>query len=322
MAGPEWLTAPRARAAAAGVMACGHWLSAQPAAAQIDIARFVTIRQGQVPIIISAPHGGEVPLRGIATRENRGQKFFEIVRDQRTSELSEALAAHLTRQLGGAPFVVIARFERRHADANRASEDAYAPPGDGGPKLVYDAYHKALAAAATEVTRRWGRGLLLDIHGQARVPDTIVRGTENGQSVKSLLQRFGEQAVSGPASVFGALAAKGYRVAPTGAANDREERLFRGGHIVNTYGSGRGGAVVPSRSRSAAATGRPTSWRRRRGTLHPRSPCSRIPTCRQSRKSNSRTYRSGSGEGMAWPLFQQSAGSEAPPEFTSWLDHG
>ena len=230
-------------AAAGFTLVWGLSMSARKAVAQIDIAKFVTIRQGQIPIIISAPHGGEVALPGVAVRENRGQRFFEIVRDQRTSELSDRLAAHLAKQLGGAPFVVIARFERRHADANRAPEDAYTPPGDGGPKLVHDAYHKALADASAEVTRRWGRGLLLDIHGQARFPDQMIRGTENGRTVTSLVKRFGEEAVVGPRSIFGALAAKGYRIAPTGSADDKEERYFAGGYIVSTYGSGRGGVI-------------------------------------------------------------------------------
>lgn len=218
-------------------------MSARKASAQIDIAKFVTIRQGQIPIIISAPHGGEVALPGVPDREKRGQRFFETVRDQRTLELSERLAAHLARQLGGAPYVVLARFERRHVDANRAPEDAHAPPGNSGPKLVYDAYHKAMTDAAAEVTRRWGRGLLLDIHGQARFPGQVIRGTANGRTVRSLVERFGEKAVVGPRSVFGALAAKGYRIAPTGSSNDNVERYFAGGYIVGTYGSGRSGTI-------------------------------------------------------------------------------
>lgn len=218
-------------------------LSAVVANAEVDVAKFITVRPGNIAIIISAPHGGDRMIPDIAKREDRGQKFFETVRDQRTAELAELISKNLERLLGGAPFIVIAKFDRRQIDANRAAEDAFTPPGDGGPKLVYEAYHKALADAAAEVTRRWGCGLLLDIHGQARFPDAIVRGTQNGQTVMSLVKRYGEEAVAGPRSFFGALGGKGYSIAPTGEGDDRIERFFQGGHIVDTHGSRNGGAV-------------------------------------------------------------------------------
>ena len=218
-------------------------LSAAVANAEVDVAKFITVRPGNIAIIISAPHGGDRMIPDIAKREDRGQKFFETVRDQRTAELAELIGKNLERLLGGAPFIVIAKFDRRQIDANRAAEDAFTPPGDGGPKLVYEAYHKALADAAAEVTRRWGCGLLLDIHGQARFPDAIVRGTQNGQTVMSLVKRYGEEAVAGPRSFFGALGGKGYSIAPTGEGDDRIERFFQGGHIVDTHGSRNGGAV-------------------------------------------------------------------------------
>lgn len=222
-------------------------VAALPSAARteppIDIARYVTIRAGEAPVILSAPHGGDRMLPGVPVRTNAGQRFFEIVRDQNTAQLTERLAAVLKQRHGAAPYVVIARFDRRHVDANRAAEDAYTPPGDGGPKLVYDAYHRALAEFSAAVTARWGRGILLDIHGQSRRPEAVIRGTDDGETVKGLVARSGEAALIGPSSIFGALAAKGYTIAPTGSSDDRIEKLFRGGPIVRKYGSRSGGAI-------------------------------------------------------------------------------
>lgn len=231
-------------APAAGVAA---WLSAGVLAAQaqtsFDPAAYITVREGLIPIVISAPHGGDKLLPGVPHRVDTGQKFFAIVRDQRTAELAERIAVHLAKNLGGEPYLVIARFDRRHVDANRAPPDAYTQPGDDGPKQVYRAFHTAIANATGEIDRRWGGGLLIDLHGQSRHPDTIIRGTRNGETVKHLVSRHGADAVSGPASVFGALARLGYKIAPTGAANDNVEREFAGGHIVDTHGSSEGGRV-------------------------------------------------------------------------------
>ena len=216
---------------------------ASQACAQIDAAAYVTVRAGVLPIVISVPHGGDKLLPGVATRQDQGQKFFVTTRDQRTAELAELLSAHLSRLLGGAPFLVIARFDRRHIDANRAAVDAYTRPGDGGPKLVYDAYHQAITDAATAIKVKWGRGVVIDLHGQSRFPDQMIRGTHNGKSVTSLLARFGAEAVTGPRSIFAVLAAKGYKIAPSGAAGDTVERYFSGGHIIHAHGSADGGDI-------------------------------------------------------------------------------
>lgn len=234
--------AMRATAATAALSAL---LTAAPVLAQRDVdpADYITIRKGTIPVVISAPHGGDKLLPGVPERQDTGQKFFTLTRDQRTAELAERLAAHLSKRLGGTPYIVIARFDRRHIDANRAPVDAYTPPGDDGPRQVYHAYHTALADAAGEIERRWGSGLLIDLHGQSRFPDKIIRGTRNGQTVAHLLKAHGAAAISGPQSVFGMLSKLGYPISPTGAEGDTEEKWFSGGHIVDTHGSSEGGRV-------------------------------------------------------------------------------
>lgn len=218
-------------------------LAVTPADAEINPADYITTRTGRIPIVISAPHGGDKLIPGVTERKDRGQLYFETVRDLRTAELAERIAVHLARRLGGPPFVVIARFDRRHIDANRAPADAYTPPGNDGPKAVYHAFHTALANASAEIERTWGAGLLIDIHGQALLPDRIIRGTRNGQTVKHLLGRHGSPSIEGPNSLFGALAKLGYKIAPTGAVGDTVERHFTGGHIVDTHGSAEGGRI-------------------------------------------------------------------------------
>src|SRR5947209_3277115 len=69
----------------------------------------------------------------------------------------------------------------------------------------YDAYHKAVSDARKAVQKEWGRGLLLDVHGQGAEAEAIFRGTGDGVSVKHLGDRFGKEAVTGPRSVLGVL---------------------------------------------------------------------------------------------------------------------
>jgi N-formylglutamate amidohydrolase len=84
--------------------------------------------------------------------------------------------------------------------------------------------------------------LLLDIHGQGSEPDTIFRGTDNGKSVAALRQRHGSAALTGSESILGQLAAKGYKIIPNTAGDERERR-YTGGYTTRTYGSHHGTCI-------------------------------------------------------------------------------
>lgn len=224
--------------------ACAMWIAAfvtcLAVGAEGDAGPAVEIRRGSLPIILSAPHGGGLPIAGVPERIGAGVEKFAKVRDERTSELTEKIAAALDRRLKGQVHVVIARFDRKYLDVNRPASGAYESPA---VKPVYDAYHAALAAACSAVERDWGHGLLVDIHGQSAEPRAIFRGTAERRTLAHLIDRFGAEALDGPRSVSGALEVLGYKVVPAGGSSDAEDRRFNGGHIVRTYGSGQGGTI-------------------------------------------------------------------------------
>ena len=202
-------------------------------------AEFLTVWDGMLPIILSAPHGGRQAVPQLAPRRGIGVPQFTAERDNNTAELAEMVAGKIHERLGAKPFLVIAKFERKYIDANRSEAAAYET---GAAKAYYDAYHQAIEAAANKINDSWSAGLLLDIHGQGAETDTIFRGTDNGRSVTALQRRFGREALTGPKSILGQLALKGYKIEPGGAANDRERR-YTGGYTTRTYGSQRGASI-------------------------------------------------------------------------------
>lgn len=202
---------------------------------KVDDPPLVFVRAGDIPILLSAPHGGRQAIPGVAERKADGEKQFVTTRDGNTAELTLKLADELQRSLRGKPFVVVAHFERKYLDVNRPPEDAYEADA---AKLVYDRYHAALCQSCETIRQRWPHGLLLDIHGQSSEPDKIIRGTANGDSVRHLVGRHSRVAVIGPRSLFGALHEAGVPVLPKLDTDDREVK-FNGGHIVRTYGSHR-----------------------------------------------------------------------------------
>jgi N-formylglutamate amidohydrolase len=209
------------------------------AAAQYESAPvdgLVTAGIGNLPIILSAPHGGRQAVPGAPVRRGIGVPWFTIQRDNNTAELTHLIALKLSERLGAKPFVIEADFERKYIDANRAAEHAYE---SAGAKFFYDAYHRALAEAAEQVRRQWGYGFLIDIHGQGAEPDTIFCGTDNRKSVAAILERHGSGALSGPKSLMGQLHAKSYRILPNPNGQERERR-YTGGYTTRTYGRHRG----------------------------------------------------------------------------------
>lgn len=191
---------------------------------------------GDLPVILSAPHGGREPIPSVSERRGAGVPGFSVQRDNNTAELTHMISTKLGGEIGARPFAVVADFERKQVDANRPPQHAYE---SAGAQIHYDAYHQSLGAAAEEVRQRWGCGLLVDIHGQNAQQDTIFRGTDNLRSVSQLIARHGHQALTGPKSIAGYLHGRGVAVRPHVDGSERERR-YSGGYITRTYGSHRG----------------------------------------------------------------------------------
>ncbi|HSE87264.1 MAG TPA: N-formylglutamate amidohydrolase [Candidatus Binatia bacterium] len=206
---------------------------------QSERQELLAVWAGMLPIILSAPHGGRQSIPGVPVRSGTGVTQFATGRDNNTDELAETIAVGLEKRLNAKPFLVVARFERKYLDANRPTENAYESIE---AKPYYDGYHDALREAHEQVQRGWGRGLLLDIHGQGAQAEAIYRGTGNGKTVSSLTQRFGTEAITGPKSIFSQLERMGYKILPSTRESHKEQR-YVGGYIVQTYGSYRGRGV-------------------------------------------------------------------------------
>ncbi|MBX9627611.1 MAG: N-formylglutamate amidohydrolase [Gemmataceae bacterium] len=201
----------------------------------------VLVQKGTLPVIVSAPHGGRLPIPDVPERVGAGVRLFATVRDVNTAELADRFAADLERVTGGTAWLVAARFDRKYLDVNRPPDGAYE---DDRAKPVYDAYHAALAAACKAVKEKHRAGLLLDLHGQGAFPNAVCRGTRDGKTVGLLVERHGRAALTGKHGVLGRLERAGYEVLPpAGRPAAKEEPAFAGGHIVDTYGSHTGYAI-------------------------------------------------------------------------------
>ncbi len=199
-----------------------------------EVNELVIARPGNLPILLTAPHGGAKVIPGAAIRTGN---LAVAGMDTRTLELTEALAIRLKATLGAEPYVVAARFHRRYVDANRRAGEAF---DDAKAEPYYTAYHNSIRGFVAEIRQKFPDGaLLLDIHGQGTDPNTLHRGTSNAWTVENLLSKHGAAALTGEKSLFGAFSARGREVFPpnTRIGNPPEDKRYNGGYTVRTYGS-------------------------------------------------------------------------------------
>jgi len=208
-----------------------------------DSSELVVSQLGDLPVVISAPHGGNLEIPGVPLRKGDGLEGgpagFRVVRDGGTEELALEVARQLAERMTGRPSFVISRVHRRYVDFNRPPEIAVE---HAQARIVYDQYHTAVADAVRSIREKHAFGLLIDIHGQGSSAETVYRGTSNGLTVSGLRKQFGEQFHVGENCLLALLKKRDWKVHPD-PFDGKEQAGFTGGHIVRTYGSHRSDGI-------------------------------------------------------------------------------
>ena len=162
--------------------------------------------------------------------------MFWTLPDDGTLEIARKVSDDIFRILGKRPYLVAADFHRESLDGNRSAALAYQHPA---AKPVYDFFQGKIRQYVDELRQRFAdKTILVDIHGQGVDAHTVFRGTRNRQTVERLLNRVGEEGLTGPHSILGLLEQKGNNIFPLNSAPRTEEKsIFIGGYVVGTYGS-------------------------------------------------------------------------------------
>lgn len=131
----------------------------------------IEYRCGNLPLILSAPHGGYLSPFNYP---DRICPDAVTVRDGFTQELTRAIDSLYVLRHNCHPHVVINRLARIKLDPNR---DLPVATCDSPQAMAaWTAYHTFLDSARAAVTRQFGKGLVLDIHGHAHAIARIELG--------------------------------------------------------------------------------------------------------------------------------------------------
>jgi len=194
----------------------------------------LTRAEGDVPILLSAPHGG---WRQPADVDTLSTGVHDS--DWNTYYLALVVYEKLVQELGQEPYHVFTQIARRWVDVNRepGTSEAWV---DSDAEKYYEGYHQSLRDYVESILETWGEGILIDIHGQSAYSAQILRGTQNGLTVEVLLASHGMDGLTGLSSVFGQIALAGYSVYPENGdelGDPPEMSGYSGGYIVGEYGS-------------------------------------------------------------------------------------
>jgi len=217
---------------------------------------YIKYYQGNAPIILSAPHGGEEKPKEIKTRS---KGVFD--KDDYTYELTELIIEEFYKQTQLTPYGVIADISRVKVDINREKEEAYE---DEKASIPYNQFHDFIKNAKKEIEEKFSKGLYIDIHGQSHPKGYLEFGylldnsilkqydgdlKENAKNSSiSSLSKFTKECfidqLRGPHSMGSLMCNQGYDSIPSvKLPYASDDNYFEGAYDTIRYGSLKGGNI-------------------------------------------------------------------------------
>jgi hypothetical protein len=125
---------------------------------------YITYYPGNIPIIISIPHGGDISPSEISNRT-----YGVSVTDSNTIDLGIAIRNYFYSNYNIRPYVIINNLKRTKLDANREINEA--AQGNIFAERAFDEFHFYIQSAREEILSKYSTGFLFDIHGHGVNPD-------------------------------------------------------------------------------------------------------------------------------------------------------
>jgi len=223
---------------------------------QSSTKNHIQFYKGNIPLILTAPHGGDIKPNNI---DDRKSGVFDM--DDYTLELTQAIIKEFQNQIGKTPYAAIAEISRYKVDLNRYEDEAYE---DINAKIVYDEFHNHIITSRKEIEQKFGKGLYIDIHGQShpkaylefgylldndilRLHESSLRDYKDDSSIKTLSNFSSEcflEQLKGPHSMGSLMCNEGYDSIPSVKLPYASDgNYFEGAYDTVRYGSLKGGNI-------------------------------------------------------------------------------
>ena len=232
-----------------------------PGATYLGRNGYVEYIAGDIPLIISAPHGGTLAPPELPDRSGSG---ITTVRDGNTEELARTIGNVFQARTGARPHIVIMRLRRTKIDANRdVGEATQGHPLTG---RAWVEWHSFIETAKQTVTAAHATGFYIDLHGHGHEIPRLELGYligrtalalsdaaldsptyENQSSIRTLSQASPAsfpELLRGTRSLGALFEAEGFPAVPSPASpNPGTAEYFDGGYNTARHGSRAGGPI-------------------------------------------------------------------------------
>jgi|TARA_B110000240_G_scaffold99012_1_gene112190 hypothetical protein len=222
---------------------------------------YTIFKTGNIPLLIIAPHGGDLKPQWLDDRNCENSK---IVQDRYTLEIALQIEQELNT-LGFQPFLVLSKMHRIKIDLNRSLETALCKDKSAMP--LWMVFHNQIDIFQNEISSSYGRGLIIDLHGQSHPEERIELGYllngsmlrdleqnatdySNQVSIKNLIsnhpkQTSFQQLLVGENSLGTLLSEQDFAAVPSQSdqAPLESQLFFSGGHNTINYGSRDSGTI-------------------------------------------------------------------------------
>jgi hypothetical protein len=135
-----------------------------------DAQEYVDFESGNIPLILSVPHGGDLKPGEIL---NRTCNDAVSVMDEFTIELAQTIMDEFAKA-GQKPYLIINKMHRSKMDANRNREDATC--GDKNAQAVWDLFHGQIQNSMVSISTKFQKGLFIDLHGHGNPKQRVELG--------------------------------------------------------------------------------------------------------------------------------------------------
>lgn len=216
---------------------------------------------GNMPLIISAPHGGDTNPAELPNRTNTSTYTVTTDPDLWTANLARAIRTATFNRYGRYPHVIICNVDRAKVDCNR--EIGEGAQNNTNTQTLWREFHAYLGIARQQVSNNYGRGLYIDLHGHGHTiqrcelgynlsdatlfKSSLTSSDDNNSTINALSARSRQSfndLVRGTLSLGALLEKRGFPCVPSvsnpnpgtnssGATNT----YFNGGYNVETYGT-------------------------------------------------------------------------------------
>ncbi|HKJ02741.1 MAG TPA: Ig-like domain-containing protein [Longimicrobiales bacterium] len=220
---------------------------------------YVEYVPGELPLVISVPHGGALTPAEIPDRTSG-----TTVTDLNTVEMAQAVRDAFVERTGSAPHLIISHLKRTKLDPNR--EIVEAAQGNPYAENAWNEFQAYVDMAEGLVVEGFGAGLYLDLHGHGHEIDRVELGyllpastldlgdaelDAGGYAAASSIRALAaasplpfSRLLRGSESFGAMLAAQGVASVPSPAApSPGTAEYFTGGYNTDRHGSRHGGTV-------------------------------------------------------------------------------